>query len=261
MEYCNKQNNLINDFNIQMAGGDATSGASIAASGTKNNRLSETQYEAYKKELAEAGNNPAKIKEVLTVFTYIDKANEDLLESKLEDQDFNDGLAKALQANPNLKEYQGVIINGKSIQNAYSGEKELAVGYGGVDENGNDFLRDKKVAIDAKNKDLQSDILLTGISLATSGAPKIVKGMISLYNYGSAIYDGYNAYIEKDNDALKRSAINFSGQAMSDVISNSNSAYRDKAPYINIVNAILKQSLTNYNDVIKRPTTNTKGGK
>ena len=98
----------------QLAAGKAQAGASTAASGTKNNRLSLSQYEEFKKRLSEAKSNAERI-EIYEKYLKVDLAQEKELVEKLKDQNFVNGLIKALEENPDLEIYDGVVIKGFSV--------------------------------------------------------------------------------------------------------------------------------------------------
>ena len=243
----------------QMVGGDATSGASIAASGTKNNRLNEEEFEQYKKELAEA-KSTAEIMAIFEKYKDIDVGHEKELQEALKDQDFYDGLAQALKENPDLKEYQGVIINGKSIQTAYSGEKTLSVRYGGFDENGNYILKDNKVAIDARDKDMQKGI---GMALVTGGVGIAADaGVVGAGAIGSALdwlnieLPFYKSLIEENT---KNDYIDFAGSRISKVIGKKLST--NAKMIVDVVNTLITSSLKNYDGTVMRSQKLQKEGK
>ena len=115
----------------QLVAGKAQAGASTAASGTKNNRLSLSQYEEFKKRLSEAKSNAERI-EIYEKYLKVDLAQEKELVEKLKDQNFVNGLIKALEENPDLEIYDGVVIKGFSVIGDRDNNNYLSEGTGEI---------------------------------------------------------------------------------------------------------------------------------
>lgn len=115
----------------QLVAGKAQAGASTAASGTKNNRLSLSQYEEFKKRLSEAKSNAERI-EIYEKYLKVDLAQEKELVEKLKDQNFVNGLIKALEENPDLEIYDGVVIKGFSVVGDRDNNNYLSEGTGEI---------------------------------------------------------------------------------------------------------------------------------
>ena len=115
----------------QLVAGKAQAGASTAASGTKNNRLSLSQYEEFKKRLSEAKSNAERI-EIYEKYLKVDLAKEKELVEKLKDQNFVNGLIKALEENPDLEIYDGVVIKGFSVVGDRDNNNYLSEGTGEI---------------------------------------------------------------------------------------------------------------------------------
>ena len=122
---------IIGGIVSQMVSGNAQAGASTAASGTKNNRLSLSQYEEFKKRLSEAKSNAERI-EIYEKYLKVDLAQEKELVEKLKDQNFVNGLIKALEENPDLEIYDGVVIKGFSVIGDRDNNNYLSEGTGEI---------------------------------------------------------------------------------------------------------------------------------
>ena len=122
---------IIGGIVSQMVSGNAQAGASTAASGTKNNRLSLSQYEEFKKRLSKAKSNAERI-EIYEKYLKIDLAQEKELVEKLKDQNFVNGLIKALEENPDLEIYDGVVIKGFSVIGDRDNNNYLSEGTGEI---------------------------------------------------------------------------------------------------------------------------------
>ena len=90
----------------QMAGGDATSGASIAASGTKNNRLNEEDFEQYKERMQNA-KSYAERQAIYDEYYQKDVANEKIYDENMKNPEFYNEVEWIKKAVPDLKEYKG----------------------------------------------------------------------------------------------------------------------------------------------------------
>ena len=98
--------------------GNAQAGASSAASGTKNNILSEEQKEKGEEKITDAAtspNNTGAILDAQKELSNLDKNQQDELIVALQDPTFVIGLDAALEENPDLTEYNGVIVKGIDI--------------------------------------------------------------------------------------------------------------------------------------------------
>ncbi len=115
----------------QLVAGNSQVGTSTAASGTKNNRLSLSQYEEFKRRLSEAKSNAERI-EIYKKFLKVDLAQEKELVEKLKDQNFASGLLKALEENPDLEIYDGVVIKGFSVIGDRNNNHYLSEGTGEI---------------------------------------------------------------------------------------------------------------------------------
>ena len=122
---------IIGGIVSQMVSGNAQAGASTAASGTKNNRLSLSQYEEFKKRLSKAKSNAERI-EIYEKYLKVDLAQEKELVEKLKDQNFVNGLIKALEENPDLEIYDGVVIKGFSVIGDRDNNNYLSEGTGEI---------------------------------------------------------------------------------------------------------------------------------
>ena len=122
---------IIGGIVSQMVSGNAQAGASTAASGTKNNRLSLSQYEEFKKRLSKAKSNAERI-EIYEKYLNVDLAQEKELVEKLKDQNFVNGLIKALEENPDLEIYDGVVIKGFSVIGDRDNNNYLSEGTGEI---------------------------------------------------------------------------------------------------------------------------------
>ena len=122
---------IIGGIVSQMVSGNAQVGASTAASGTKNNRLSLSQYEEFKKRLSKAKSNAERI-EIYEKYLKVDLAQEKELVEKLKDQNFVNGLIKALEENPDLEIYDGVVIKGFSVIGDRDNNNYLSEGTGEI---------------------------------------------------------------------------------------------------------------------------------
>jgi hypothetical protein len=100
------------------AGGNVGAGASTAASGTKNNMLSLTQLEAYLKELNDKAISRNSSGAILDTYGSYKATNDeqqiDLIEA-MKDPDYCARLDKALEENPDLTEFEGIVVYGKDI--------------------------------------------------------------------------------------------------------------------------------------------------
>ena len=122
---------IIGGIVSQMVSGNAQAGASTAASGTKNNRLSLSQYEEFKKRVSKAKSNAERI-EIYEKYLNVDLAQEKELVEKLKDQNFVNGLIKALEENPDLEIYDGVVIKGFSVIGDRDNNNYLSEGTGEI---------------------------------------------------------------------------------------------------------------------------------
>ena len=96
--------------------GNAQAGSSSAASGTKDNILSEEQKGEEKiTDSATSPNNTGGILDAQKNLSDLDKKQQDELIVALQDPSFVAGLDAALEENPDLTEYNGIIIKGVDI--------------------------------------------------------------------------------------------------------------------------------------------------
>ena len=98
--------------------GNAQAGASSSASGTKHNILSEEQKEKGEEKITDAAtspNNTGAILDAQKELSNLDKKQQDELRVALQDPTFVIGLDAALEENPDLTEYNGVIVKGVDI--------------------------------------------------------------------------------------------------------------------------------------------------
>ena len=98
--------------------GNAQAGASSAVSGTKNNILSEEQKEKGEEKITDSATSPNNTGGILDAqkdLSDLDKKQQNELIVALQDPSFVAGLDAALEKNPDLTEYNGVIIKGVDI--------------------------------------------------------------------------------------------------------------------------------------------------
>ena len=98
--------------------GNAQAGASSAVSGTKHNILTEEQKEKGEEKITDAAtspNNTGAILDAQKELSNLDKKQQDVLRVALQDPTFVAGLDAALEENPDLTEYNGVVVKGFDI--------------------------------------------------------------------------------------------------------------------------------------------------
>lgn len=98
--------------------GNAQAGSSSAASGTKDNILSEEQKEKGEEKITDSATSPNNTGGILDAqknLSDLDKKQQDELIVALQDPSFVAGLDAALEENPDLTEYNGIIIKGVDI--------------------------------------------------------------------------------------------------------------------------------------------------
>ena len=121
----------------EFVSGNPQVGGSVAASGTKNNRLSVPQYEDFKRELSKAKSNAERL-EILERYLKKDLNQEQAFIEKLKDQEFVNRLINALDENPSLEIFEGIVIQGYSIIGNKQNNNYLQTGVGELVDDSDD---------------------------------------------------------------------------------------------------------------------------
>ena len=109
---------LIGGVVSQVVADNAQAGAGTASSGTKNNVLNHEQEDKHDEEVSEAANDrnsSGKIKDKHEYWAKVDKEQQEQLINKLNDPAFVERLDAALKENPDITEFEGVVIKGKDL--------------------------------------------------------------------------------------------------------------------------------------------------
>ena len=109
---------LIGGVVSEIVTGNAQAGASTAASGTKNNILSHEQEKKHDEDVSEVAkdrNSAGDIKEKQEYWAKVDKEQQEQLINKLNDPAYVERLEAALKENPDITEFEGVVIKGKDL--------------------------------------------------------------------------------------------------------------------------------------------------
>ncbi|HIU64099.1 MAG TPA: hypothetical protein IAB06_03535 [Candidatus Avacidaminococcus intestinavium] len=94
----------------------------------KNNRLTQDENEEFLRKYNEAikDGNITEATRIFEKYSHLDIANEVMLVDKLKQPDFVNGLIIALQNNPELEIYEGVVIKGVSLHRDINGNTWLS---------------------------------------------------------------------------------------------------------------------------------------
>ena len=109
---------LIGGVVSQVVADNAQAGAGTASSGTKNNVLNHEQEEKHDEEVSEAANDrnsSGEIKDKHEYWAKVDKEQQEQLINKLNDPVYVERLDAALKENPDITEFEGVVIKGKDL--------------------------------------------------------------------------------------------------------------------------------------------------
>ena len=180
---------LVGGVVSEIVANNAQAGASTAASATKNNILSHEQNEKHDEEVSEAANDrnsAGEIKDKHEYWAKVDKEQQEQLVNKLNDPAYVERLDAALKENPNLTEFEGVVVKGKDL-------------YGNVIDATNQKSRDeiisKTIPTISSIMNGLSDVAVSEI-LGVAEDSTVVRDMINKYQW--AVY-GKNGvkYIRK----------------------------------------------------------------
>lgn len=106
---------LIGGVVSEIVSGNAQAGASTAASGTKNNILSHEQEKEKNEDIKNAGKNRQSAGKIMDEYYKWEKTEgtqQDILVAAIQDPGYIDRLNAALLENPDLTEFEGVILVG-----------------------------------------------------------------------------------------------------------------------------------------------------
>ena len=109
---------LIGGVVSQVVADNAQAGAGTASSGTKNNVLNHEQEEKHDEEVSEVANDrnsSGEIKDKHEYWAKVDKEQQEQLINKLNDPAYVERLDAALKENPDITEFEGVVIKGKDL--------------------------------------------------------------------------------------------------------------------------------------------------